>query len=564
MTLLIINATINISQESQESHKETEKQMHNIENLTASQVIEYLRKSQTDDPSLSVDEVLARHENILNDWAIANLGEKIPVENTYREVASGETIKDRPQMQEVLRKIESPHIKAILVVEPQRLSRGDLEDIGRLMKIIKYTNTLIITPTWIYDLNDKYDFDNLERELKRGNEYLEYTKTILNRGRMRSVMEGNYVGSVAPYGYQKTWIREGNREHPTLIPHPEEAIGVQTMFDLYVNKDLGCYKIACELDRLGIKPRNKEVWSSAAIKDMLSSPIYIGKVTWNWRKVVTVVEEGKIIKTRPKQNDYIVCDGKHEAIIDADLFERAQAKKGRNHRAKGTTKVRNPLAGLLYCQCGRAMTLRTYKHKDGTKRCESRIICDDQARCRTSSATYGEMIDRVKKILEASIADFEVKLQNNQNKDIELQNELVEHLQLKLQKLEDDEVNLWDERARNRGTGHEMPERVFARLSENIRKEQEEVRKALETAYEAIPEVIAYDDARMRFQDALDALNDDAVSAQRKNTLLKACIERMVYSRPRSVRTRGNDGTETKNAKGWSYKEFTLEVTLKI
>lgn len=42
--------------------------------------------------------------------------------------------------------MESPRIRAILVVEPQRLTRGDLEDIGRMMKLLKHTHTLVLTP----------------------------------------------------------------------------------------------------------------------------------------------------------------------------------------------------------------------------------------------------------------------------------------------------------------------------------------------------------------------------------------------------------------------------------
>ena len=169
-----------------------------IEGLQPDEVLDYLRKSRTDDPSLTVEEVLSKHETILDEWAERNLGAKVPEENKYREVVSGETIADRPEVQKVLKRIESPKIKAILIVEVQRLSRGDLEDCGRLIKILRYTNTMVITPQKIYDLRDEYDRDAFERELKRGNEFLEYQKKIMQRGTLLSVSQGNYVGSVPP------------------------------------------------------------------------------------------------------------------------------------------------------------------------------------------------------------------------------------------------------------------------------------------------------------------------------------------------------------------------------
>ena len=112
--------------------------------FTPEEVIEYLRKSQSDDPLMTVEEVLQKHETILDEWAIKNLGGKVPEKNKFREVVSGETLKGRPEINKVLRLIESPKYKAVSVVEPQRLTRGDLEDIGRLMKLLKHTNTFVI------------------------------------------------------------------------------------------------------------------------------------------------------------------------------------------------------------------------------------------------------------------------------------------------------------------------------------------------------------------------------------------------------------------------------------
>jgi len=176
------------------------------EELSPEEIIVYLRKSRSDDPLLTVEEVLEKHETILDEWAERHLGAKIPEENKFREVVSGETIEDRPEVKEVLRLVESPKYKAILVVEVQRLSRGDLEDAGRLIKLLRWSNTLVITPQKTYNLQDEYDRDAFERELKRGNEFLEYQKKIMGRGRNLSVSQGNFIGSIAPYGYNKIFV----------------------------------------------------------------------------------------------------------------------------------------------------------------------------------------------------------------------------------------------------------------------------------------------------------------------------------------------------------------------
>ena len=56
------------------------------------ETIEYDRKSRMDDPLLSVEEVLEKHERILDEYAQKYLGGSILPENKYKEVGSGETM----------------------------------------------------------------------------------------------------------------------------------------------------------------------------------------------------------------------------------------------------------------------------------------------------------------------------------------------------------------------------------------------------------------------------------------------------------------------------------------
>ena len=60
------------------------------------EVIDYLRKSRTDDPNLTVEEVLEKHESMLDEWAEKNIGGKVPQENKFYELVSGEKISERP------------------------------------------------------------------------------------------------------------------------------------------------------------------------------------------------------------------------------------------------------------------------------------------------------------------------------------------------------------------------------------------------------------------------------------------------------------------------------------
>lgn len=497
--------------------------------LKPEEILEYLRKSRTDDPMLSVEEILARHETILDEYAERTWGQKIPEEQKMREIVSGETIDSRPELLKILKMIESPKIKGVLLVEVQRLGRPDLEDIGRLSKLFRYTNTLVITPQKTFDLRNEYDREAFERELMRGNEYLEYTKKIMARGRLLSVQQGNFIGTKPPYGYDKDIIMEGKKKCHTLKINPAEADVVRMVFDMYVNQDMGRVNIAHHLNNLGVPTRTGALWTQDTLKTMLENDHYIGKVRWNWRKTITIVEDGEIKKVRPKTEvgEYLVYDGKHPAIISEELFKAAREKQGKNHRAKPTTKVRNPLAGLLFCQCGRAMSLRTYKSHNSPPR----LLCDNQTYCKTTSCLYQEIIDRVRETLQQCVKDFEYRIQADDKDSLQLHENLIKRLKLKMEELNKKEISQWE-----KYTEENMPKEIFEKLNEKVLKEKDEVQQALCKAYESIPEPVDYEEKLLRFKNALEALDNPDVPAEKKNRLLKDCIERIDYKREKAVR----------------------------
>lgn len=543
-------------------------------NLHPDEIYAYLRKSRADDPLLTVEEVLAKHESILDEWAERNLGAKVPEENKFREVVSGETIADRPEIQKILKLIESPKIKAVLIVEVQRLSRGDLEDCGRLIKLLRYTNTLVITPQKTYDLRDEYDRDAFERELKRGNEFLEYTKKIMNRGTLLSVSQGNYIGSIPPYGYNRTYVMDGKRKCPTLSINEEQATAVRMAFDLYVNQNIGMTNIAHRLDEMGIKPQKGERWSTNAIKSLLINVHYIGKIKWYWRKTIVAVEDSEIVKSRPKAKvgEYLIYDGRHEAIISEDLFNEAQAKLGKNHRAKADTKVRNPLAGLLHCKCGRAMSLRCYAKREQPPR----LACDDQAHCHTGSCTYDEIIVLVEDALRNCIADFEYRIKNNASDSMQLHEKLLKTLEKKMQDLESRELAQWEAQS-NPDPSLRMPPDIFKQLNERLLKEKSEVKEAIFNARKSMPNPIDYEEKLIRFREALDTLLDPEADAIKKNKHLKDCIERIEYHRDAPQRTqsqkayyydkehqRSRTKSPLKTGGNWTNPPIDIDIKLKV
>lgn len=526
------------------------------------EILDYLRKSQSDDPLLTVEEVLQKHERILDEWDERHLNGKVPEKNRFREVVSGETIKERPEINKILRLIESPKYKAVKVVEPQRLTRGDLEDIGRLMKLLKLTNTYVITPERMYDLRDEYDWNAFEAELKRGNDYLKYTKKILLRGKLLSISQGNYISSVPPYGFDKTYVMDGKKKCPTLKENPEQANIVRMIFDMYGNKGMGRTAICYYLDDLGVKPPKGKNWSKTAVREMLRNIHYIGKVKWNWRRTMEIVEDGEIKKIRPQGNieEYLVYEGKHEGIVPKELFDKVQDRLGKNHRATTRVKLRNPFASLIFCRtCGKVIVLQAAQ-----KNCAPRMCCSNQSRCGTGSCTFDEINERICAILEQCIEDFEIRIEADTGDSIKFHNELIKNLEQKMKNLQAKELSQWEAQS-DPDPNKRMPQEIFQQLNEKLLHEKEEVQQALCKAYESMPEPVDYEEKVARFSDALSALKNPEADIVLKNELLKACIERIEYfrERPERISLKGK-GTFPMTATKWTNPPIELDVKLKI
>ena len=528
-----------------------------INTLKPEEIIMYLRKSRADDPLLTVEEVLSKHETLLDEWVEKNLPAPIPEENRYKEVVSGESIADRPEFRKVLKLIESPKYKAVLVVEISRLGRPDMEEIGRISKIFRYTHTHVITPFMTFDVANEYERDMFERELKRGNEYLEYTKKLLSRGREQSVKSGNYVCSRPVYGYDKITILDGKRKCPTLAINDEQANIVRSIFDWYVNENIGTQTVSNRLNELNITPPRGSKWTPDSIRTIVENPIYIGKVRWNTRKAVRVVRDGEIIKTRPinDADDYILVDGKHEAIISEELFTAAIEKRGRTHRACSNKELRNPLASLLYCDCGRAMSYRHSTRGNYVYR-EPRLVCNGQKYCSSGSCSVEELLPFIVDVLRKRIADFDVEAKGGNDEIIQAQARLLESLEKKFADIESREISLWESQL---DAETRMPPNVIRILTAKIEKEREETEKAIEKAREEMVKPIDYEKQIVTFQMALDALLDDTVSVAEKNFYLKKCIDRITYHRDPIEKVKGKG-----NGRGWVHPPIELDIKLLV
>ena len=496
----------------------------------------YLRKSRSDSPDSSVEEVLAKHERMLQDYFRRELGHEIPEENIYREIVSGgEGIEERPEMCKLLARIESSDVVGVACADPQRLSRGSLTDCDLLIDKLRFTHTLVVTPIMVYDLENKMERRFFQDELMRGRDYLEYVKEVLYRGRYQSAARGCVVGS-APYGYNKIKIGKDC----TLEPNDKADI-VRMIFNWYAKDYKTPGQIAAELNHMMIPPSKGKDWTREAVLVLLKNIQYDGKVVFGRKKQTVVFENGKKVTKRLKQRteDMLIVEGKHPALIDHDIFELAQERiAGRAYMAPRTgKKLRNIFAGLLRCPvCDHTMV---YRDNHGHMSFYCKRYC-------SKTLLYKDLVSAVKtSLLTEHLPALEAKLKNGDGESATIQQQLIDRLEKQMADFKAQETRQYDLLE----TGIYSNE-VFKERNTALRDKIALCSNQLAEAKKNMPKAINYAEKIKTLKEAIDALDDDSASNEKKNRLLKAVIKKMEYT----------------SDKGQPYgkNEFMLRVILNI
>ena len=505
----------------------------------------YLRKSRQDDPDETVEEVLAKHEVRLQALAMRELGRRIDEKNIYREIGSGEKISERVEIQKVLARIEDPAVAGVLVVDAARLSRGDLEDCGRIISDFRFSKTLVVSEKMTYDLENKMHRKFFQDELLRASDFLEYTKDILWAGRISAVMRGCYIATRPPYGYNKIKI---GKDH-TLEPN-ENADVVRLVFELYTREGLTPGKIAQRLNELEIPAPKSDKWVKATIRSMLRNEHYAGKVVFNKIKKVTMMENGKRVtkKLSQAEDEVIIAEGKHPAIIDPETWKLAQELVAQNPRVKHTHELKNPFGGILRCgKCGNVLYVHPYKHA------EHRYDCRSIPRC-YKSVKYSVMEEAIIFALEHSeLPALELKVKNGDGDAAKIQKRLVEKLEKQMQEYRDQEEHQFELLETRVYT-----QEVFERRNAILREKMQECEKQIYHARASIPENVDYQERVASLKTAIKALKDPKATPTEKNRLLKAIVERIdLIGSP-------SDRKNKKRQNRTGSDPFTLNITLRL
>ena len=174
---------------------------------------------------------------------------------------------------------------------------------------------------------DEYYSINLAEEVRRG---------------MTEKAQRGEVVSTPPFGYD---VKDN-----VFVPNPETAPVVKMIFNKYLS-GRGCLEIAKELNTMGIRTKYGNKWENRGVEYVLRNVVYTGKLTW------TPVKS----KTRDYKNEAtIITQGKHEPIIEQEIFDKVQKmileKKKLFPKHSRQSSNEFMLKGFLKCSnCGGAL-----------------------------------------------------------------------------------------------------------------------------------------------------------------------------------------------------------------
>lgn len=510
----------------------------------------YLRKSRADAEAEArgEGETLARHERLL--MALAKQ-KNLAIGDTYREIESGDSIAARPMMQQLLSEVEQGMWAGVLVMEVERLARGDTIDQGLVAQAFRFSDTKIVTPIKVYDPSNEFDEEYFEFGLFMARREYKTIRRRMERGRLAAAMEGKYVGNKPPYGYERKRL-----EHTsgwTLEPIPEEADVVRMVYDLYINGDLqpdgtymriGLNRIAKKLNSMDIPTRKGGPWTLATLRDMVINPVYAGKIRWKWRPQTKKVVDGAVTISRPINipEDCVVAQGLHKPIISAETFNAAQDVISVNlpRPIKSLSVIKNPLAGIIVCgKCGRRLVRKTYA--------EERNIADGLAcplsGCQTASAPLAlverSLLDSLAEWADGHILEWQQqKAKLNATSDV--QKKAAEKLRQEVADLGKQQGQLHDLLEQGVYTVDVFLERStilaqrLADAKERLAENNAETEKALvlESQKNNIVPKIQH----------LLGVYDTLESPQAKNDLLREVVDKALYFKPRDRTRRVPDG----------------------
>ena len=235
-----------------------------------------------------------------------------------------------------------------------------------------------------------------------------------------------------------------------------------------------------------------------------------------------------------------MAEGKHPAIIDRDLFEKAQVIMDNNPRLKISGELTNPFAGILKCgKCGKTMVYHPYHHAYDRLECRTKPMC-------FKSAKVIDVENMVATLLEVSeLPKLKAHSQNGDGSSIAIQKKQLQKLESQMEEYRQQEETQYELLETKKYT-----QELFDKRNAALRQKMEDCEKRIATARQSLPKAVDYEKKTLALEQAIAGLRDNSLTPVEKNRLLKAVVKEIVMT--------------TEEGKNRGETNIHLEISLKL
>ncbi|HHL2067247.1 TPA: recombinase family protein [Clostridium perfringens] len=484
----------------------------------------------------SIDE----QERLLEEWC-KKMGYVIYKCYSDRGI-SGKNIKDRPALKELLSDAKAGKFDMVISWKINRLSRK-LEDVLKIVNLLEKNNITFKSYSEPFETDTpagrmQFQMMALIGEFERGT-----IAQNVKMGMIAKAKSGNWCGGRV-LGYDlvpNNSPEEEKKGKNKLKINEKEAEIVRFIFNEY-SKGKGYKAITNQINKLGYKTKKGNDFSVGSIRDILTNPVYIGEIRYNVRQNWSE-KRRRNINPNP-----IRVKGKHEAIIDRELWDKVQlileSKKGKPSRIYDGEY---PLTGILRCpKCGAGMVISrtTNTLADGSKKRIAYYCCGNWKNkgtsvCNSNTIRVDKANEYVFKKIEELVSNEAmikavVKNINKERKDkVKPAKRLLGDIDKELEKLDKRKRKIFEAYEDDILTKEEFQTRKNE-LNEKIRILEEEKKPLLNTISEEVSEEIPYEfikDILMNFSKILNS----SVSREQQKKLLHMIISEITMNESREI-----------------------------
>lgn len=312
---------------------------------------------------------------------------------------------NRPGFQELMRDVKNDMLDVVMVYKLDRISRN-VQEFSAMYEIFQQHNVSFVSVKESFDTTTPMGrtvmyilaaFAQLERE----NTSERVTDNMRALG-----SAGKWTGGKLPSGMTSVRRQIGDKEHSYLMVDKNKIWLVKMLYDLLL-QGYAITKIERHCRDHGIRSQTGKYLNTSQIYNIITNPVYCQnsmEAYYYFRDLGCSLPDpalfdgqkgligygktktGKTSQKKQEKSDWSIAVGIHDYIIPAADWIAAQNRLGINKMIRSAKYECGILKGVIRCQCGAKMDVRTYT-KNG--RIFSYYCCTDMVRQGKSKCNTG-------------------------------------------------------------------------------------------------------------------------------------------------------------------------------